>query len=740
MADLLGADPSAAECSRLLRLPGTHNTKNGEQIEVVVEISRPHLRYELDDLRDWLELAPQPLLHRRKPAAAGNGGSPDNPFLMIARQQGFKPPIDVEARLAAMQHQGPGDAGIHHTQLAVSASLLNQGLVVDEVVALLLEATHGAAGAAGQKWNWRREERELYGMCERWLVKHPEIAAKATAAEPAPTPSEPPPGTPGPNGPGPASAAPGASSAPPGASTAAGSGPSVGASAGASSAASGLSAGASAAPKPKAGKLKRAQLAVILADGVITAIRRDGGDLLLTEGDLHFYQNGLWVPADNAIEQRLRVLIQQGADTLGEADTKILSAAWKRLKEHPALYRAHIDWDAAGKVGLTNGVLDLVTRDFTPWRPEHYLRRRLGVAYDPAATAPRIQQFLTELFGDQEPPVRAALIDLLQEFTGAALCVRLLHREQRRALWLIGASRTGKSELARLLGRLFGTPIASPSIGQISDKFGLQCFYGATAWVRDDAVNEGDKLNPQYFKTIVTGEPIDIARKNKPSVRVELAIPVVLTANSLPAARDASDAVFNRSLVIDMARVFDEEKAIRARRDLGIPSGRWLGDWLFEREGPGLLNWGLEGLARLLERGAFFIPKLVLEAVQNFQRQGDLVVDFARSALIESKTNKVIRGDVVCAFHGWQKEENGDRARLYGARWLIPKLRTACPWAVFRQIGPERYLCGAKLSAPALVHWQNQKDDAEQGGHGIRGISTRSEGVNRDWNPQKPDE
>src|SRR5262249_14850024 len=36
LTDLLGADPSAAECSRLLRLPGTHNSKNGEWVEVVV--------------------------------------------------------------------------------------------------------------------------------------------------------------------------------------------------------------------------------------------------------------------------------------------------------------------------------------------------------------------------------------------------------------------------------------------------------------------------------------------------------------------------------------------------------------------------------------------------------------------------------------------------------------------------------------------------------------------------------
>jgi len=700
---------------RLLRLPGTHNSKNGEWTEVVVEVNQPTRRYELDDLRDWLELAPQPLLHRRE--RAGNGQSPDNPFLMIARRQGFKPPIDVEARLAAMQYQGPEETGIHRTQLAVSASLLNQGLAVDEVVTLLLEATHVAAGEAGQKWNWRREERELRGMCEAWQKKHPEIAAKATvaegAAEPAPPPLEPPSGSTEP----PASAPPGPSAGSAGASTA--SGPSV---------------SVSASPR-KAGKLKRAQLAVILADGVIAAIRRDGGDLLLTEGDLHFYRDGLWSPADDAIEQRLRVLIQQGADTLGEADTKILSAAWKRLKEHPALYRAHIDWDAAGKVCLTNGVLDLTSRAFTSWAPEHYLRRKLAVAYDPAATdIPRITEFIAGLF-----PGRPDIIELLQEFAGAALCVRLLHREQRRALWLIGASRTGKSELGRLLGHPFGPSVVAPTVRDLEEPFGLEVFYRATAWVCDDAANEGDKLNPQRFKTVVTGEPINIRRKYKGAIRIELAIPVVLTANALPAARDASDAVFNRSLVVDMTHVFDDAAAIAFRRKLGVPlSERWLSDWLFRQEGPGFLNWALVGLDRLLERGGFKIPEEVENAILDFKDQGSFVSEFARVALGPDARIRITRTDLVCAFHGWLKAEEGDNAKLYGARWLIPKLRIACPWIThYTGDGGVRYLGGAQMTTQGLDHWETQHNAAAQDGRGARGSSTQRKGVNDPWSTEK---
>ena len=55
----------------------------------------------------------------------------------------------------------------------MSASLLNAGRDVEEVVGVLLEATQAAAGEIGTRWNWRLEEARLRRMCSSWLAKHP---------------------------------------------------------------------------------------------------------------------------------------------------------------------------------------------------------------------------------------------------------------------------------------------------------------------------------------------------------------------------------------------------------------------------------------------------------------------------------------------------------------------------------------------------------------------------------------
>ena len=133
------------------------------------------LRYETDELAEWLEVA-SPVIYRAAVGSnGGNGADFDNPWLAVAARFGIKPPIDVEARLGAMTYQGAGDSGIHATQISVTAALLNRGQSIDEVVGIVLAATRAAAGHFGERWNWRREERAIRGMCETWLTKHPEI-------------------------------------------------------------------------------------------------------------------------------------------------------------------------------------------------------------------------------------------------------------------------------------------------------------------------------------------------------------------------------------------------------------------------------------------------------------------------------------------------------------------------------------------------------------------------------------
>jgi hypothetical protein len=67
------------------------------------------------------------------------------------------------------------NGNIHNTQLSVTASLLNQGMEVDDVVRKVQEATKDLPKT--DDWDWNREEKTIRKMCTDWLKKHPRAAA-----------------------------------------------------------------------------------------------------------------------------------------------------------------------------------------------------------------------------------------------------------------------------------------------------------------------------------------------------------------------------------------------------------------------------------------------------------------------------------------------------------------------------------------------------------------------------------
>src|SRR5215831_16254204 len=175
LASVIGGDPAVCEVARLMRLPGSYNTKNGGRLPVKVVVDRP-LRHELSDLEDWLGMQ-RPLIPRKGAAP------PANPFLATDMPNAGGAPVDVDMRLDAMRFQGPGETSIHQTQLAVSAALLNRGVGVDEIVARLLAATWKASGAAGERWDWAREERDIRAMCGSWARKKSNGQGPSTAPD-----------------------------------------------------------------------------------------------------------------------------------------------------------------------------------------------------------------------------------------------------------------------------------------------------------------------------------------------------------------------------------------------------------------------------------------------------------------------------------------------------------------------------------------------------------------------------
>jgi hypothetical protein len=124
-------------------------------------------------------------------------------------------------------------------------------------------------------------------------------------------------------------------------------------------------------------------------------------------------------------------------------------------------------------------------------------------------------------------------------------------------------------------------------------------------------------------------------------------------------------------------------------------------------------------------------------AIRDFKEDVNPVAEFCRTSVEKDMESKVERSNVLCAFQGWWKEEAGDDARLYGTKWLKPKLLDLCPWAKDAKIIGDRYYCGIRLNDIELSYWKKQHDAAAyHNAKGSPGSCKKAEEVNEPWSPQ----
>jgi D5-like protein len=685
LADLVCGDMAVTHCVALMRLPGTHNTKFGKSIEVTVELDTP-VRYELDDLEDWLAEASPVILRKNRPAEVID----NNPFLIHAKALGFKPSMDVEKRLAGMSYMAGGDAAIHATQLAVSASLLTTGMITDDAVALILEATKGAAAGYGERWNWAKEEKAIRKMCADWLKKHP--VASVTKLEPAHMKD--------------------------------------------------LDRGPSATGQVVALAPRRAAktaatgvpLHIILGGAVLAAIRDRGEDVLVTAGEVWRYQNGLWAEETNE-QSWLNGEIEVGCRALELPSTiKLINESRQWILRNPEVRRGAIEWDSHGRVPTKSGLLDIHTLTLEPARPAHLATWRFECDYNSTAECPWWLVMLDDFSGDREAELRAATISTLQEVLGAAL-LENKSRELTRALILEGPSETGKTRVLDVLAGLFGKhPIATP-LDALGTTHGLMEFRRRAPWVLHEAFNAGQWHMSSVVKSILTGDPVQINVKNGAITTQRIKAPVFWGTNHPPQFKEATKAIVNRLIVIKCRIVFNPKNLIGAAKEAHRQKFAGPSDLILETEMSGLLNWAVVGLRRALKRGYIATTLEMASTMEAVRQDSNIVAGFIEECVEFDPTAMISVQDFCAAFTVWWIQNKGDDRRVPSnesigrAMSALGDNRLATDSAELRDMN-RRYFGGINLNGIGLDFWQAASTEGLAKGKTARTSISRGD-VNR---------
>lgn len=265
--------------------------------------------------------------------------------------------------------------------------------------------------------------------------------------------------------------------------------------------------------------------------------------------------------------------------------------------------------------------------------------------YEENATAPKFMAFIESVLPD--PAVR----NLVQEYAGYTLLPDT--RYQVAQLW-IGKGRNGKGTLAQILGALH-RKVAAMSIDTLSG-FAVEGLIDATL-VHVDEVPR--RIDEQRLKIAISGDPLLVDRKYQSALTIRPTAKWIVLTNEIPSLSDQSDGLWRRFHIVPFSVQIPEEEVnpLLARQ-------------VIEDELAGVLNWAIEGLARLLSRGQF--PRGI-EAVERAKQQAKMETDSVLSWVENTGPEfnhkcRTLKEDVYEAYQKWCKE-SGVGAVALGKFW-----------------------------------------------------------------------
>lgn len=238
---------------------------------------------------------------------------------------------------------------------------------------------------------------------------------------------------------------------------------------------------------------------------------------------------------------------------------------------------------------VSNGIIDKSTLKLRNIETADNILKNLisPVEFNESATWETWETFLDGVFADDED--RQQKKDAIQEYIGACLFAETTKYQVHLFLQGHTNGSNGKSVFLKTLEKLFPTAgTTSVSIDQMGEKF-------TTANLRNSIINivpeqdEGYIKGINKIKAIFTGDRISAEKKGvQEHVTWTPYGGHLLSVNNLPTMGTTGKAFFRRMTVIRFNRQFSDSEA---DRDL---------DTKLENELPGILNWAIEGYARLL--------------------------------------------------------------------------------------------------------------------------------------------
>lgn len=383
-------------------------------------------------------------------------------------------------------------------------------------------------------------------------------------------------------------------------------------------------------------------------DGMTTYLRRkarysatqqflDGDDWITNEENSqpYIYNNGRY-------EQRGETVIET---TLSNGIREHYTNTERREVVNQMRAKTYVREDEMGgpsfKICAQNGVIDVsgTEPDLLPHSPDYNFLSQLGCKFDPEADCPTFKAALDDWISDDKTRMK------LQEYAG--YCLYHWGLPFHKVLFLVGPTASGKSTFLDTIRAMLGDGSVSNLTPQqlTNDDFDASGIYGKWVNIRND-IPDSMIENTGMFKEIAAGDPVKIEFKYEDSFSHEPTTKHMFSANQLPDANTDDEAFYRRVLLAPFPSTVPEHE-----RDKRL-------DDKLQDELPGVLNWALEGLQRLLQQDAFSGDLSPTRTQDTWDKWGHAADRFATVCLEEATGENIAKIDAYRVFSNYCDDEN----------------------------------------------------------------------------------
>ncbi len=364
-------------------------------------------------------------------------------------------------------------------------------------------------------------------------------------------------------------------------------------------------------------------------------------------GSFRLYKDGVWSAAhDLEVRRTVGGMLQALSGSIDLLYTRNLEVNVTDLIRSKMYVREDGLNVNPGIIVFKNCALDTGTMTELEHSPEHMATTALPYEYDPEATAPTWEMVLGDAMSEAER-------GFLQEYAGYCLTTSVQHQI---ALWLYGPPGSSKSTLIAGFEAMLGDLAGALSLTQLGSRFGLVGIEGKTLLTCTEVPKQHVKAT-DVLNAMITGDTLQVEQKGKDAYDHRSTAKLLWSMNNLPGLFDTNNGLFRRVKVLELDAIPEEQRDPTVIERVRL-------------EGPGIINWALEGLGRLNGRGRFDYPTSVLEATSRFKQDNDLPGLFLEergerpgSELYDTKEFRVYAADLTGAFNEWaQRNGHGHRS------------------------------------------------------------------------------